>query len=55
MGLPTIRVVKPGTFAEYRHWKGETANVASGQIKVPSVLIQPKAQAWILERVAEEL
>ncbi|KAG9312134.1 GH3 auxin-responsive promoter [Chiua virens] len=55
MGLPTIRIVKAGTFAEYRWWKGESANIASGQIKVPVVLLQPSAQAWILERVTQEM
>ena len=53
--LPTIRIVKAGTFAEYRQWKGENANIASGQIKVPLVLINPTAQEWILERVVQEL
>ncbi|KAG9312153.1 GH3 auxin-responsive promoter [Chiua virens] len=55
MGLPTIRIVKAGTFSEYRRWKGESANVASGQIKVPVVLLQPSAQAWVLEKVIQEI
>ncbi|KAI9568804.1 GH3 auxin-responsive promoter [Boletus coccyginus] len=55
MRLPTIRVVGPGTFADYRRWKGESVNVVSGQIKVPLALVQPAAQAWILERVVREL
>ncbi|KAI9571612.1 GH3 auxin-responsive promoter [Boletus coccyginus] len=53
--LPTIRIVKAGTFAEYRHWKGESSNIASGQIKVPAVLLNPTVQEWILERVVQEL
>ncbi|KAI9571597.1 GH3 auxin-responsive promoter-domain-containing protein [Boletus coccyginus] len=53
--LPTIRIVKAGTFAEYRHWKGESSNIASGQIKLPAVLLHPTAQEWILERVVQEL
>ena len=53
--LPTIRIVKGGTFAEYRHWKGESSNIASGQIKVPAVLLNPTVQEWILERVVQEL
>ena len=55
MRLPTIRIVRAGTFAEYRRWKGESVNVAAGQIKVPLVLVHPDVQAWILERVVQEL
>ncbi|KAG9312101.1 GH3 auxin-responsive promoter [Chiua virens] len=55
MSLPTIRIVRPGTFTEYRHWKAEIANVGSGQIKVPPVLHQPNEQDWIVERVVQEL
>ena len=53
--IPTIRIVKPGTFAEYRQWKGENANIAPGQIKVPLILLNPAVQEWILERVVQEL
>ncbi|KAI6038426.1 GH3 auxin-responsive promoter [Pisolithus marmoratus] len=53
--LPTIRIVKPGTFADYRRWRGETMNVGAGQIKLPSVLFDPKAQEWMSERVMTEL
>ena len=55
MRLPTVRVVRAGTFAEFRRWKGESVNVASGQIKVPLALVHPAAQAWISERVVREL
>ncbi|KAG6375687.1 GH3 auxin-responsive promoter [Boletus reticuloceps] len=55
MRLPTVRIVKAGTFAEYRQWKGERVNVASGQIKVPLVLLDPVAREWISERVVQEL
>ena len=55
INLPTIRIVKAGTFREYRHWKGEHSNIASGQIKVPAVLLTPTVQEWILERVVQEL
>ncbi|KAI6138938.1 GH3 auxin-responsive promoter-domain-containing protein [Pisolithus tinctorius] len=54
-GLPTIRIVKPGTFTDYRRWRGETLNVGVGQIKLPSVLFDPKAQEWVAERVMLEL
>ena len=55
MRLPTIRIVRAGTFAEYRRWKGERVNVAAGQIKLPLVLVHPDVQAWILGRVVREL
>ncbi|KAI6038428.1 GH3 auxin-responsive promoter-domain-containing protein [Pisolithus marmoratus] len=54
-GLPTIRIVKPGTFADYRRWRGENTNVGGGQIKLPAVLFDPKAQEWMEERVMMEL
>ncbi|KAI6129046.1 GH3 auxin-responsive promoter [Pisolithus croceorrhizus] len=54
-GLPTIRVVKPRTFADYRRWRGESMNVGVGQIKLPAVITDPKAQEWIAERVMMEL
>lgn len=57
MRLPTVRVVKAGTFAAYRQLRGERAGVAAGQIKVPVVfsVVQPDLQAWISERVVREL
>ncbi|KIK11142.1 hypothetical protein PISMIDRAFT_19777 [Pisolithus microcarpus 441] len=54
-GLPTIRVVKPGTFADYRRWRGESMKIGVGQIKLPAVLTDPKAQEWMAERVMIEL
>ncbi|KAI6013488.1 GH3 auxin-responsive promoter [Pisolithus microcarpus] len=53
--LPTIRVVKPGTFAEYRLWRGESTNAGVGQIKVPAVMLNEDQQEWIAERVIAEL
>ncbi|KAI6011917.1 hypothetical protein EDC04DRAFT_2958138 [Pisolithus marmoratus] len=55
LGLPTIRIVKPGTFADYRRWRGENMGFGVGQIKVPVVLSDPKAQEWMAERVMMEL
>ncbi|KAI6151127.1 GH3 auxin-responsive promoter [Pisolithus tinctorius] len=54
-GLPTIRIVKPGTFADYRRWRGESLNVGVGQTKLPVVLTDPKAQEWMAKRVVTEL
>ncbi|KAF8431082.1 GH3 auxin-responsive promoter [Boletus edulis BED1] len=53
--MPTIRIVKPGTFMEYRRWKGEKMRIGLGQIKVPVVLANAEAQEWMLERVTQEL
>ncbi|KAI6025214.1 GH3 auxin-responsive promoter [Pisolithus microcarpus] len=53
--LPTIRIVKPGTFAEYRLWRGESMNAGVGQIKVPIVLLNEDQQEWTAERVIAEL
>ena len=55
MRLPTIWIVKAGTFAEFRQWKGENARIASGQVKVPLVLLDPTAREWFSERVTQEL
>jgi hypothetical protein len=53
--IPTIRIVKSGTFTEYRQWKAENANIPPGQIKVPLIVLDPTVQQWILERVIQEL
>lgn len=55
MRFPTIRIVKAGTFAEYRQWKGEKANIVSGQIKVPVVLFDSTVKEWFSERTVQEL
>ncbi|KAI6124025.1 GH3 auxin-responsive promoter [Pisolithus croceorrhizus] len=54
-GLPTIRIVKPGAFADYRRWRGETTKIGAGQMKLPAVLTDPKVQEWMAERVMMEL
>ncbi|KAI6030598.1 hypothetical protein F5J12DRAFT_801627 [Pisolithus orientalis] len=55
MQIPTIRVLKPGTFGEYRQWKIEVANAGSGQAKVPVLLSDNTAREWMLARVQREL
>ena len=52
---PTIRVVKHGTFSDYRRWRGERLNAGVGQIKVPAVMVDPASIEWLEERVAKEL
>ena len=53
--LPTIRIVKPGTFRDYRRYRGEQLNTPVGQTKVPVVVTNPDVLAWLEERVAKEL
>ncbi|KAH7919231.1 hypothetical protein BV22DRAFT_1133986 [Leucogyrophana mollusca] len=55
LGDPTIRILQPGTFSEFRKWKVELANTGAGQIKVPTVLWDPMAQEWMFERVIQEV
>ncbi|KAG1745976.1 GH3 auxin-responsive promoter [Suillus paluster] len=55
MGMPTLRVVKPGTFTEYRKWRGEAAAIATLQLKVPVVMSDPIAQEWMINRVELEI
>ncbi|KAI6038809.1 GH3 auxin-responsive promoter [Pisolithus marmoratus] len=53
--LPTIRIVKPGTFAEYRLWRAESMKAGVGQVKVPVVMSNEGQQEWIAQRVVTEL
>ncbi|KAI6133976.1 GH3 auxin-responsive promoter [Pisolithus croceorrhizus] len=55
MQVPTIRVLRPGTFAEYRQWRIEVTNSGSGQAKVPVLLWDNVAQERMLARVQKEL
>lgn len=53
--LPTIRIVKYGTFAGYRRWRGERMNVSAGQMKVPVVMVDPDSLNWLAEKIVREL
>ncbi|KAG0700100.1 GH3 auxin-responsive promoter [Suillus ampliporus] len=58
LGMPTIRVVKSGTFTEYRKWRGElgeAATIGSCQMKIPVVMSDTIAQEWIMKRVELEI
>jgi len=58
MGLmrqPTIRIVKSGSFMEYRRWRVDSAGVGINQVKVPVVMRDSKAIEWMMERVVMEL
>ena len=53
---PTIRILKPHTFKEYRQWMGDTMRgINSGQTKVPAMLIDPVTIDWLEERVVLEV
>lgn len=53
--IPTVRILKPGTFAEFRQWRAENMNIGPGQVKVPVVLLDDASRKWILEMVVGEL
>lgn len=53
--LPSVRILKSGTFAAFRQWKAESMNVGPGQLKVPVVLLAESSRKWILEWVVGEL
>lgn len=52
---PTVRLVKKGTFTEYRRQKCENTNVSMAQVKVPIVLSDPSFREWLLQKVTMEL
>ena len=52
---PTIRIVKPGAFMEYRHWTAENKGAGINQVKVPVVMRDSSALEWIMDRVVREL
>ncbi|ORY31912.1 hypothetical protein BCR33DRAFT_703045 [Rhizoclosmatium globosum] len=43
-----VRVLPPGTFAEYRGWKARS--VGSGQVKIPVVVTNLEVRDWFLAR-----
>jgi len=52
---PTIRLVRPGTFSDFRQLKLEEGNNNLGQVKVPVVLPKAEYVTWFSNRVVEEL
>ncbi|KAG2064565.1 hypothetical protein BDR04DRAFT_1084243 [Suillus decipiens] len=52
---PTIRLMKKGTFREYRKQKCEKTNISTGQVKVPIVLHDATFKEWLLQKVIMEL
>ncbi|KAH7909123.1 GH3 auxin-responsive promoter [Hygrophoropsis aurantiaca] len=55
IGEPTIRILKPGTFSEYRQWRVGIARTAAGQTKVPVFVTDDVTKEWLKERVIHEL
>ncbi|KIJ60829.1 hypothetical protein HYDPIDRAFT_138540 [Hydnomerulius pinastri MD-312] len=55
VGPPTVRVVRKGTFMEYRQWKGNQVGTGFLQIKIPMVTWDKTLVAWLEERVVREL
>ena len=54
MKPPTIRILKAGTFTEYRRWKIETNKSGPGQVKIPVVMWDETAREWVFKRVERE-
>ncbi|KIJ64579.1 hypothetical protein HYDPIDRAFT_111943 [Hydnomerulius pinastri MD-312] len=54
IATPIIRVLRQGTFSDFREWKIRTTNVASGQVKVPPVVWDEATRKWLEEHVVEE-
>ncbi|KIJ62989.1 hypothetical protein HYDPIDRAFT_93492, partial [Hydnomerulius pinastri MD-312] len=52
---PSINIVAPGTFSEFRQRRLDKGSTSLGQIKVPVVLTDRASVAWILEKVVREL
>ncbi|KAI5985505.1 GH3 auxin-responsive promoter [Pisolithus albus] len=55
IGIPCVRVVRPGTFGDFREWKVRTTGAASGQVKVPVVIWRDADRAWLEERVMYDI
>ncbi|KAL4065230.1 GH3 auxin-responsive promoter [Scleroderma citrinum] len=55
MGPPTVRIVRPGTFRDYRQRKIEATGGSAGQTKVPVVIWDTATQEWMFEQVEREV
>jgi hypothetical protein len=54
-GPPTVRVVRKGTFMEYRAWKIKQMGISFVQAKIPVVTWDKELVTWLEERVDTEL
>ncbi|KAI6044140.1 GH3 auxin-responsive promoter [Pisolithus marmoratus] len=55
IGVPCVRVVRPGTFGDFREWKVRTKRAASGQVKVPVVVWGETDCAWLEDHVMYDI
>ncbi|KAF8888328.1 GH3 auxin-responsive promoter [Infundibulicybe gibba] len=55
VGVPSVRIVAPGTFGAYRSWRIQVSGSGGGQIKVPTIVYNPEVRDWIAGRVVREL
>lgn len=51
---PVVRVLRWGTFGEFRDWKVHVTGMAAGQIKVPLVVWDEEIREWLAARVVQE-
>ncbi|KIK16059.1 hypothetical protein PISMIDRAFT_16073 [Pisolithus microcarpus 441] len=50
--VPAVRVLRPGTFGEFREWKTRTSGGAVvGRVKVPVVVWDEGCRVWLEGRV----
>ncbi|EGO19354.1 hypothetical protein SERLADRAFT_479847 [Serpula lacrymans var. lacrymans S7.9] len=54
IGVPSVHILRRGTFGEYREWKAQVTNSASGQIKVPLVIWDEETRQWLSKMVEKE-
>ncbi|KAG9316002.1 GH3 auxin-responsive promoter [Chiua virens] len=54
LAVPVVRVLRQGTFGEYRDWKALTSGTASVQTKVPTVVWDETLRDWLAARVVQE-
>ena len=52
---PTIRLVRSGTFSDFRQLKLDEGSNNLGQVKVPVVLPKAAYVTWFSNRVVQEL
>ncbi|KAF8888321.1 GH3 auxin-responsive promoter [Infundibulicybe gibba] len=55
IGVPSVRIVAPGTFGAYRSWRIQASGSGGGQIKVPTIIYNPETRDWLAGRVVKEL
>ncbi|KAI6033656.1 hypothetical protein BKA83DRAFT_4179267, partial [Pisolithus microcarpus] len=48
IGVPAVRVLRPGTFGDFREWKIRTSGgAAAGQVKAPVVVWDEGCRMWL--------